>query len=99
MVYGTYWIRIRRIKPMRIQIQVHNTFYQSSSNELRNTGLRRTLLIRDGILGQQFEKRLESFAPRYSQSPGGFLKKTGIKNANTKIRETRKLSLFINSIL
>ncbi len=34
-------------------------------------------LSKDGILGHKFNKRLETFAPCYSQSPstGGFLKR------------------------
>jgi hypothetical protein len=57
-------------------------------------------MSRDGILGHQLNKRLESFAPCYSQSLA-ILKKTilfsGFKN-NTyrykKISETRKLEFI-----
>ena len=50
----------------------------------------------DGILGHQFNKRLESFAPCYSQSLllADFKENhtfSGIKNPHKNIRETRNL--------
>jgi hypothetical protein len=61
---------------------------------------------RDRILGHQFDKRLESFAPSYSQSffsTGGLLKKTrlypGFKNTYKKSAEQENARLFINRIL
>jgi hypothetical protein len=47
----------------------------------------RERIYRDGILGHQFNKRLESFAPCYSKS----LLLADLKNPYKKIRETRKL--------
>jgi hypothetical protein len=56
------------------------------------------------IFGYQFNKRLESFAPCYSQSLQlADFKETilfsGFKNPYKKIRETRNSHLFMNSIL
>jgi len=53
-------------------------------------------VFRDGIVGHQFDKRLESFAPFYSQS----LPLADFTENHTLlwIRETRKLSLFMDSI-
>jgi hypothetical protein len=54
-------------------------------------------IIQFGILGHQFNKRLESFASYYSQSllytTGGFERKpySDLKIPSNKIRETRKL--------
>jgi hypothetical protein len=56
---------------------------------------------RDGILGHQFDKRLEPFPPHAIHSPfyWRILKKTrlysGFKNAYKKIRETRKLEFIL----
>ncbi len=52
--------------------------------------------FRNGILGHKFNKRIESFAPCYSQSLllADFNDNhtlLGLKNPSKKIRETRKL--------
>ncbi len=62
------------------------------------------ILSRDGILGHKFNKRLESFAPCYSQSLLlQILKKTilssGFKNPNKTSAKQENSSLFMNSIL
>jgi hypothetical protein len=58
---------------------------------------------RDGMLGHQFVKRLESFAPSFSvSSTGRFYRKPYytlvLKNKYQKICEQEKSSLFMNSI-
>ncbi len=53
-----------------------------------------TMFSRDGILGLQFIKRLESFAS-FSRNPDSSLVLKSVK----KIRETKNSSLFMSSIL
>jgi hypothetical protein len=60
-------------------------------------------LYRDGIFGHQFDKRLESFAPCYSQVPstGGFYRKPFssliLKIYPKKSAKQENLSLFMNA--
>jgi hypothetical protein len=63
---------------------------------LARNGLNFFKWFRDGILGHQFDKRLESFTPCYSQSFCWWIfkkirLKSGFINAHKKIRKTRKL--------
>jgi hypothetical protein len=68
-------------------------------------GVLHQALPRDGILGHQFNKILESLAPSYSQSLlyWRILKKTiffsGFKNPYKKSAKQENSSLFENSIL